>query len=80
MDKFGPDDWLDALTDEQYNLGKFTVCCCYPELPHGEGQKFALMTREESFLDKVLFPEHEKTEIETVAALPDCLRPPYLGK
>ena len=63
MEKFGPDYWTDAITDEEWDSGKFIVCCCSPELPHGEGEKFALMIREESFLDKYLFPGHTKTEI-----------------
>ena len=80
MCKFHGDGWQDALTEEEFSSGKFTVCCCSPETPHNEGAKFALMTKEESFRDKCLFPDHTKTEIETVAGLADSLRPPYLGK
>ena len=78
MLKFGPDDW--DFTDEEFLSGKFTVCCCSPEIPHGEGLKFSLMTKDVSFKENCLFKKHTKSEIETVAALPECFRPPYLGK
>ena len=79
MAKFGPDGW--DFTDEEFMSEKFTVCCCSPEIPHGEGLKFALMFgQDKAFGDKILFPKHNKTEVETVAALPEVFRPPYLGK
>ena len=56
------------------------MCCCSPEIPHGEGGKFDLLTKDKAFEDKILFPKHKKSEIETVASLPEVRRPPYLGK
>lgn len=77
ISKFCPDR---EFTDKEYDTNKFVVCCCSPEIPHGEGLKFDLKVNDESFLDKVLFPKHNKDSIETVAMLPESFRPPYLGK
>ena len=77
IEKFCPER---EFTDEEWDTGKFVVCCCSPEIPHGEGLKFDLKVNDDSFLEKRLFPKHNKDSIETVAALPEERRPPYLGK
>jgi hypothetical protein len=41
MEKFTPGR---ELTDDEFLAGKFMLCCCSPEIPHGEGLKFTLLT------------------------------------
>ena len=36
------------------------ICCCQKDYPHDEHMKFKLMTENEFYLDKVLFPKDRK--------------------
>ena len=68
------------LSDDEFIEARFTVCCCSPEIPHGEGLKFSLLTANDEIKNRVIFMKNDKTEIETISPLPEYLRPPYVGK
>ena len=59
---------------------KFVVCCCSPEIPHGESMKFTILAKNQEVLQQRLFKKSDKTDIETVSPLPEYLRPPFIGK
>jgi hypothetical protein len=68
------------MTDDELIDRKWVVCCCSPEIPHGEGLKFSMLYKNADVLEQRLFPQGYKSEIETVSPLPEYLRPPFVAK
>lgn len=57
-------DFLGCFNPSEIKKGKLMVCCCSPELPHNEGQKFILLSSDPLEEEKVLFPNWTANEIE----------------
>ena len=76
-EKYCPDR---EFTDDEFFDGKFLVCCCSPEIPHGESMKFTILAKNQEVLQQSLFKRSGKTEVGTVSPLPEYLRPPFIGK
>jgi hypothetical protein len=47
MQEFTPDR---EITDDEFFDNKMTICCCSPEIPHGESMKFKILTKNENVL------------------------------
>jgi Ni2+-binding GTPase involved in maturation of urease and hydrogenase len=69
-------DFLEVFNPTESNKPSLVACCCSPELPHNEGQKFVLLSLDPAYEAKVLFPEGARSEIEIFNAPIEDRRPP----
>lgn len=71
MEKYTPQR---VLTDEEINNG-FVLCCCRPEIPHGESMKFAFYSDKEFENFHIASKNHSEVKHST----PDVPMPPAVS-
>lgn len=69
-------DFLSCFNPSAIKRTELIACCCSPELPHNEGQKFILLSSDVAEEDQVLFPNWTASEIEIYNPPLEERRPP----